>query len=101
MEEKRYVYHKVYKDYGRIVLTIDYMLKKRKMNIYKLSKLTGINWSIVQKYVSGNLYRVDLDLLSRMCFALNCSLEDLAHYEKKNQITSSKKEEHPISVHKD
>lgn len=77
MEEQRYVYDKVYKDYGRIVLTIDHMLKTRKMNIYQLSKLTGINWSIVQKYVNGTLYRVDLDILSRMCFALNCSLEDI------------------------
>ncbi len=77
----RYVYVKVFKDYGKIVLTVDKVLKRKKINIYRLSRLTGISWGVIQKYKEGNLYRVDLDLLSRMCFALNCQLEELIHYE--------------------
>lgn len=78
---ERYVYDKVFKDYGKIVLTVDKVLKRKKINVYRLSRLTGISWGVIQKYVDGNLYRVDLDLLSRMCFALNCQLEELIHYE--------------------
>lgn len=81
MTRERYVYDKVFKDYGKIVLTVDKVLKKKNMNVYRLSRLTGINWGVVQKYVDGKLYRVDLDLLSRMCYALDCSLEELLHYE--------------------
>lgn len=81
MTRERYVYDKVYKDYGKIILTVNNVLKKKNMSVYRLSRLTGINWGIVQKYVDGKLYRVDLDLLSRMCFALDCSLEELLHYE--------------------
>ncbi len=81
MGKERYVYEKIYKNYGEIVLTIEEVLKKKHMNVYRLSRLTGINWSVIQKYVEGKLYRVDLDLLSRMCFALNCRIEDLLHYK--------------------
>lgn len=87
---ERYVYDKVFKDYGKIVLTIDSVLKKKNMNVYRLSRLTGINWGVIQKYVDGNLYRVDLDLLSRICFALDCSLEDLLHYESVSDSSRKK-----------
>lgn len=92
MSKERYVYEKVYRNYGEIVLTVDEVLRKKKMNAYRLSRLTGINWSIIQKYVKGRLYRVDLDLLSRMCFALNCSIEDLLYYklEKDNHKNGTK-----------
>lgn len=82
MEKERFVYSRIYKDYGKIVLTVDEVLKKRKINAYRLSVLTGIHWSIIKRYVKGTLYRVDLDLLSRMCYALNCPLEELIHYEQ-------------------
>lgn len=82
MVEEKFVYNKTYIDYGKIVLTIDDMLKKRNMKAYRLSVLTGINWGIIEKYAKGNLYRVDLDLLAKMCYALDCSLDDLIHYEK-------------------
>lgn len=81
MKQEKFVYDKIYKDYGKIVFTIDAILKKRKINVYRLSVLTGINWSIIKKYVKGSLYRADLDILSRICFALNCKLEDIIHYE--------------------
>lgn len=81
MVEEKFVYNKTYNDYGKIVFTIDKVLKKRNMKPYRLSVLTGINWGIVKKYIRGDLYRVDLDLLSKMCYALDCSLSDLIHYE--------------------
>lgn len=84
------VYDKVYKEYGRVVLTLGSVLREKNMNVYRLSRLTGINWGIVQRYVDGKIYRVDLDLLSRMCFVLDCSLDDLLHYEAVNCNNSKK-----------
>lgn len=103
MPKERYVYDRVFKDYGRIVLTVSNVLKERNINMYRLSKLTGIKWNIIKKYVEGRLYRVDLDLLSRMCYALDCSLDELVHYEnsKKENINivkrRSKKENYIMS----
>ena len=91
MLEEKSVYEKTYNDYGRIILTLDQELSKRNIKAYKLSVLTGIDWKIVKRYMSGNLYRVDLDLLARMCFVLNCDLNDIIHYEPCIQENIKKK----------
>jgi len=72
MQKENFVYNKTYNKYGKVVLTLDKMLEKRNMKPYRLSILTGINWGIIKKYVRGDLYRVDLDLLAKICFTLNC-----------------------------
>ena len=71
---------------------MDKMLEKRNMKPYRLSILTGINWGIIKKYVRGDLYRVDLDLLAKICFALNCSLSDIIHYEVERTIQRKNEE---------
>lgn len=92
MIQDKCVYQKTYTNYGKVKLTINKMMKKRNINTYKLSILTGINWGIVKRYAYGDLYRVDLDLLARMCFALDCKLEDLIYYEY-NRTCSRKNQE--------
>lgn len=82
MNGERFVYRKIYKNYGKITLTVDKVMKNRKINTYRLSILTGINWGIIKKYAQGTLYRVDLDILSRICYALDCSLEELICYDQ-------------------
>ncbi len=76
------VYEKTYNDYGKIIITLDSVLEEKKVNLYRLSILTGINWGVLKKYVNGDMYRVDLDLLAKVCYVLNCNLEDILHYEE-------------------
>ena len=92
MQKENFVYNKTYNKYGKVVLTLDKMLEKRNMKPYRLSILTGINWGIIKKYVRGDLYRVDLDLLDKICFVLNCSLSDIIHYEEERTIQRKKEE---------
>lgn len=54
-----------------------------------MSALTGINWSIIKRYMKGNIYCVDLDILARICYVLDCPSSDIIYYE---QIKNSKKE---------
>lgn len=75
------VYAKTYNDYGEVIITLGAVLKQKKMNVYRLSVLTGINWGVVKNYAEGNLYRVDLDLLAKMCFVLKCNIQDLIYYD--------------------
>ncbi len=75
------VYEKTYNDYGKITITLNSLLEERNMNLYRLSVLTGINWGVLKKYVNGDMYRVDLDLLAKVCYVLKCDLTDILHYE--------------------
>jgi putative transcriptional regulator len=46
----------------------------------KLSKLVDTDYSVADKYYKGNVERLDLDLLARICYALQCSVSDILMY---------------------
>ena len=74
----------VYQDtnYGRIFCNLKDILKEKKITIYKLSSISNIKYEIIKKYCDNNIQRVDLDILAKLCFCLNCEVNDMLKYEK-------------------
>lgn len=69
-------------EYGCIKVKLADMLEKRNITRNALSKLTGIKYPIVTRYYNGEgIERVDLDVLAKFCYALNCDIADLLEYE--------------------
>lgn len=64
------------------------MLKKYNKNIEnditinKLAVMTGTKFETMKRYVKNEITRVDFDLLSRICYVLNCDSNDIIKYEK-------------------
>ncbi len=79
---EKYAYTKIYDNYGKVVITLNELLEKRNIRPYRLSQLTGIHYDIITKYVKGSLYRVDLEILAKICYVLECTLNDVIHYEQ-------------------
>ena len=79
---EKYAYTKIYDNYGKVVITLNELLEKRNIRPYRLSQLTGIHYDIIAKYVKGSLYRVDLEILAKICYVLECTLNDVIHYEQ-------------------
>ena len=69
-------------NYGKIVIKLEKYLKDNNISKNKLATLTGLTFTSVQRYCKGKNLRVDLDILSRMCYVLGCKLEDLIEYKK-------------------
>ncbi len=76
-------------NYGKMTLQIDkMMLKKYNKNIEnditinKLAVMTGTKFETMKRYVKNEITRVDFDLLSRICYVLNCDSNDIIKYEK-------------------
>ena len=67
-------------NYGEVILTIKDVLIKKNMSIYKLSLLTDIKYEIVSNYCKDKIQRIDKDVLVKICFVLNCSINDLITY---------------------
>lgn len=42
-----------------------------------LSKITGLSINTIRTYYHSKVKRVDLDVLSRICKALNCEVNDI------------------------
>ena len=72
-----------FKDYGKINIIISKMMDRKGITVYKMSKLTGLKHQTIKGYYNNDpLTRVDLDVLARMCYVLDCKISDVLEYKK-------------------
>ena len=70
------------KEYGRVIITLKDALESQSMTRNNLAKLTGLGYNTIDRYYkNGPTTSVDLDILARICFVLNCQISDLLKYE--------------------
>lgn len=57
------------------------MLRARNITRYKIATLTGAKYDMVIRYYRGeSIERADLAFLARVCYVLDCKIEDLLEY---------------------
>ena len=65
------------KNYPVYYVDIMPILKQKNISKNSLCKMTGIAYNALQRYCKSEITRVDLDVISRICTALNCNIEDI------------------------
>ena len=68
-----------------IVFCLKNVMEKKHMSKSRLCRLTGLRFETIQGYYLGSISRVDLYVLSLLCDALNCNVEDIITYKNKNK----------------
>jgi len=48
----------------------------------KLANRAGIRFEVADRFYKGNIKRMDMDVLARICFVLDCDVSDVINYEK-------------------
>ena len=82
MDELRGIVRQELCEYGSIRVRLREVLEDRGVTRNRLRALTGIKYDVITRYYKGeNISKVDLDLLARICYALNCTVADLLVYE--------------------
>ena len=70
------------KNYGKVEIKLKTIMDKKDITIYQLSKLTSLKHSTVKSYYNNcPITRVDLDVISKLCYVLNCKIEDILEYK--------------------
>ena len=70
-----------YKNYGKIEIKLKSIMDQKNISVYRMSQLTSLKHSTVKSYYNNcPITRVDLDVLSKMCYVLNCKIEDILEY---------------------
>jgi len=70
-------------DFGEIKLTLKEYLDANNYTRNQLAVKTGIKYQTIDRYYKAtNVDRVDLILLSKICYVLNCDLSDIMKYIK-------------------
>ena len=69
-----------YKEYGKIRLRLNELLIEKGVNRNQLAQRIGIRHVVIAKWCNNEVERMDLDVLARICFALDCEISDLIEY---------------------
>ena len=67
-------------EFGSIRLKLDEVMKKQNSSINKLAFRSEMQRTQLKAYRDNKIQRVDLSVLARLCFALDCDLHDLIEY---------------------
>ncbi len=71
------------KDYGKIDICLKEILEERGLTRYYLVRNTNTRFEVIDKWYSNKVERLDLDVLARICYVLNCSPSDIIKYNNK------------------
>ena len=76
-------------EYGAIRVKLAEVMEEQGMTRNKLRTLTGIKYDVIDRYYKAeHIEMIDLDFFAKVCYVLDCKIEDLLEYEKP---TSSEK----------
>ncbi len=65
-----------------VICKLPILLAERKMRVADLIRGTGINKTTLHKLYNGELTRIDLDTIDRICDHLDIQVGDLFVFEK-------------------
>ena len=68
--------------YGKIIIDVKSVMDKKKLTINQVVKRTGLHHRNISKYYNGEVTRFDADTLAKLCFVLECELENIMYYKK-------------------
>ena len=70
------------KDYGKVEITLKEILDKKGRSRNKLSVMIAVNYDLVNRYYNNRVIRVDIDIIARMCYVLDCDITNILKYKK-------------------
>lgn len=70
------------KNYGGINIKLKEFIDERKISRYKLAASINSRFEVVDKWYKNDVQKLDLDVLARICYVLNCKPEDIIEYSK-------------------
>lgn len=68
-------------DYGKVTLNIEKILKEKNISKNRLCKDLDILRPNLNRYCRNEFQRIDAGLLCKLCYYLECSVDDLITYE--------------------
>ena len=68
-------------EYGNIRVKLAEVLDSRGITRNRLATLTGAKYAIIDRYYEAEqIEMVDLNLFAKICYVLDCKIEDLLEY---------------------
>lgn len=72
----------ILKNYGKVQINLKEIIDTKNISRSKLSTMTALGYDIINRYYNNKVNRIDLDVISRFCYVLECNIGDLLKYKK-------------------
>jgi len=72
----------MYRDYGEIVFDLKSIMDKKGYTVNYVVRRTGLHHQIVRRYYEGTAIRYDKEILAKICYVIDCDLEDIMYYKR-------------------
>lgn len=69
-------------EFGKIHCNLEKLMKKRKLNIYQLARISGLKYDVITRYCEDHIMKYDASVLAKLCYSLDCEIGDLMQYKK-------------------
>lgn len=74
-----------YKSLGNINIKLNDIMENRKISTYELSTKANVRFQTIKALRENTAKRIDFEVLKKLCFVLNCKVEDIIEYEKEEK----------------
>lgn len=65
---------------GYYLFKLNSLLAKKNISLNKLMRDTNTDFKVIKRLIKGNLVRIDIFVLARLCNYLNCEIYDILEY---------------------
>lgn len=67
-------------DFGTVKLNIGKLMQTKDISVSKMVKLTGLHHKVVLRYYNNEVERYDTEVLAKLCYVLECKIEEIMEY---------------------
>ena len=65
---------------GYYLFKLGKLLQEKNISINKLMRDTNTDFKVLKRLISGDLIRIDIFVIARLCDYLKCNIEDMLEY---------------------
>ena len=69
-------------NYGKVFFLFGKIMDEKQINRNQLASRAGIRFEVADRFYNGKIERMDIDVLARICFVLDCNIADIMQYHK-------------------
>lgn len=81
MDNPRSIVQQEMIEYGSIKVKLADVMDRHGITRNHLHTLTNVKYDVIDRYYKGcDIVRADLDFLAKVCYVLDCKIEDLLEY---------------------
>ena len=72
-----------FNEYGKINIHLKELLESKNITRNYLSRASYTRFEVINKWYHNEVEKLDLDILARICYVLDCSPADIIKYEQR------------------